>query len=150
MSSLCHSINKRDILKHLLNKPTFFDPPNHIYMSNSAACLIVRVLDFLTRCSYVAGSCDAVGTFVSEISDDWVGILHSSRVKIEWLKGVQIFEMIWLATSAAICIISNSERNLVHRVLNKNKRYERCVYIRQGYQARRSGRNKCTVLLFTR
>ena len=89
MSSLCHSINKSDIFKHLLNKPTFFDPPNHMYMSNGVACLIVRVLDFLNRCSYVAGSCDAVGTFVSEILDDWVGILHSSRVKIEWLKGVK-------------------------------------------------------------
>jgi hypothetical protein len=44
----------------------------------SAACLIVRVVDFFNRCSDVAAS------FVSEILDDWVGILHSSRVKIEW------------------------------------------------------------------
>jgi hypothetical protein len=49
------------------------------------------------------------GIRVNEIFDDWVGILNSSRVKIECTKGVEIFEMIWRATNSAISIISNSE-----------------------------------------
>ncbi len=39
---------------------------------------------------------------IGEILDDWVGILTSQRVKIECFQGIQISEIICRETSAAI------------------------------------------------